>query len=231
MVTIGEIDNILIELREIFFNYGERPVLKGLSFCFYKGERVGLVGPNGSGKTTLFLIIMGLLKPKSGELKIFGQIRKKEKDFTDVRRRIGFVFQDPDDQLFSPTVAEDIAFGPLNLGVPRDQVMKIVSSTLDMLGLSGFENRVTHKLSGGEKRLVSLATVLAMNPDVLLLDEPTSGLDEKTTLRLIDILKNLNTSYIIASHDKEFLKEVTNKQYRMIEGKLDILDIQDSLKI
>ena len=223
MGTIGKINNVLIELDNIYFDYGERPVLDGLSFCFCEGERVGLVGPNGSGKTTLFHVIMGLLKPKSGELRIFGQSRKKEKDFVDVRRRIGFVFQDPDDQLFSPTVAEDIAFGPLNLGVPREKVMEIVTETLKMLGLVGFENRVTHKLSGGEKRLVSLATVLAMNPDILILDEPTSGLDEKTVVRLSNILRNLDTSYIIASHDKDFLLDVTDKLYYVNQGKLTAL--------
>ncbi len=210
----------MIEITDIHFNYGKRPVLKGLSFYFSKGERVGLVGPNGSGKTTLFHIIMGLLKPKSGELKIFGKVRNRERDFVEVRRKIGFVFQDPDDQLFSPTVAEDIAFGPLNLGIPREQVMKIVSDTLEMLGLAGFENRITHKLSGGEKRLVSVATALAMNPEVLLLDEPTSGLDEDTVVRLSGILKGLNTSYIIASHDREFLREVADKLFKMEGGKL-----------
>ncbi len=224
MDTSRKNTDILIELNEIYFRYRERPVLNGLSFCFCEGERVGLIGPNGSGKTTLFHIIMGLLKPDAGELKIFGQPRRKEKDFTEVRRRIGFVFQDPDDQLFSPTVAEDIAFGPLNLGIPREEVLGIVSRTLDMLGLKGFENRVTHKLSGGEKRLVSVATVLAMNPNILLLDEPTAGLDEKTVARLSKILKNLDTSYIIASHDKEFLQKVTNKLYKLQGGKLVMVD-------
>ena len=220
MVATGENSSVLIEIRDVNFKYGGRPVLDGLSFCFSEGERVGLIGPNGSGKTTFFHVVMGLLKPESGELRIFGKSRNREKDFVEVRRRIGFVFQDPDDQLFSPTVAEDVAFGPLNLGVPRERVMEIVSDTLNMLGLAGFENRITHKLSGGEKRLVSLATVLAMNPEILLLDEPTSGLDEKTVVRLITILKNLSTSYIIASHDRDFLKEVTTKLYRMEGGKL-----------
>ncbi len=214
----------MIEINDLYFDYGRRPVLNGLSFCFHKGERVGLIGPNGSGKTTLFHIVMGLLRPAAGELKIFGKSRNKEKDFLEVRRRIGFVFQDPDDQLFSPTVAEDIAFGPLNLGIPREQVMKIVSDTLSMLGLEGFENRITHKLSGGEKRLVSVATVLAMNPDILLLDEPTSGLDEKTVKRLSDILNSLNTSYIIASHDRDFLKQVTGKLYQMNHGQLVLIE-------
>lgn len=220
MDSLEQDSAFLIQLENIHFSYGERPVLKGLSFCYADGERVGLVGPNGSGKTTLFHIIMGLLKPPEGQITILGETRKKEPDFVEVRKKIGFVFQDPDDQLFSPTVAEDVGFGPLNLGMPREKVLETVHDTLKLVGLCGFENRVTHKLSGGEKRLVSLATVLAMKPKILILDEPTSGLDEKTTERLVLILQNLCTSYIIASHDRGFLERVTDKLYQLRDGKL-----------
>ena len=138
--------------------------MKNLDFEFHKGDRIGLVAPNGSGKTTLFHVIMGLLKPSAGRIVIFGQTRRKEKDFIDVRHRIGLLFQDADDQLFSPTVLEDVAFGPLNLGKTKQEALDISRRTLSFLGLSGFENRITFKLSGGEKRLVSLATILAMEP-------------------------------------------------------------------
>ena len=117
-------------------------------------------------------------------MEVFGKPRAAERDFHEVRRRVGLLFQDADDQLFCPTVVEDVAFGPLNLGLPRDRVRQVVAETLEAVGLAGYEHRITYKLSGGEKRLVALATVLAMQPEVLLLDEPTSGLDEQATERL-----------------------------------------------
>ena len=163
----------LIKINNLSFAYPSRQLIfNKMNFNFSKGQRIGLVGPNGSGKTTLFHLIMGLLSPLEGKIEIFGKERKEERDFTDVRERIGLVFQDPDDQLFSPTVAEDISFGPLNLGKNHQETKKILKETLETLGLVGFENRITHNLSYGEKRLVSLATVWAMQPEVLLLDEP-----------------------------------------------------------
>jgi cobalt/nickel transport system ATP-binding protein len=203
-------NGLMIRLEDICFAYPGRPlVLDKLSLLFYGGERVGLIGSNGSGKTTLFHIIMGLLKPASGRIEIMGRPVREEKDFREVRKRIGLLFQDADDQLFSPTVLEDVAFGPLNLGKSQGEAREIAMATLESLELAGFEDRITHKLSGGEKRLVSLAAVLAMEPDVLLFDEPTTGLDEATEERLVDILKGLDVSYILVSHDIDFLKEVT----------------------
>ncbi len=214
--------NILIELKQVIFGYSvERPVLQKLDFALHEGERVALLGANGSGKTTLFHLIMGLLIPDSGTLNIFGKERRERKDFDEVRRRIGLLFQDSDDQLFSPTVAEDIAFGPFNLGKSREEVLETVEETLALLGLEGFENRITYKLSGGEKRLVALGTVLAMRPDILLLDEPVIGLDEEHRSRFISILKESALSYIIISHDGDFLKEVTELRYQLCEGALD----------
>ena len=215
-------NNILIQLKQVMFGYSvERPVLQKLDFALHEGERVALLGANGSGKTTLFHLIMGLLIPDSGTLNIFGKERRERKDFDEVRRRIGLLFQDSDDQLFSPTVAEDIAFGPFNLGKSREEVLETVQETLALLGLEGFEDRVTHKLSGGEKRLVALGTVLAMRPDILLLDEPVIGLDEEHRSRFISILKESALSYIIISHDGDFLKEVTELRYQLCEGALD----------
>ena len=153
----------VIELRDLFFRYSEKQwVLRDLSFSLKRGDKAALLGANGSGKTTLFHMIMGLLKPASGSVRIFGEKRKTERDFLHVRRKIGLLFQDSDDQLFSPTVAEDIAFGPFNLGKSREEVKSITTKTLSALGLDGFEERITYKLSGGEKRLVALGTVLAM---------------------------------------------------------------------
>lgn len=214
-------NNILIELEQVSFAYAPlRPVLRDLDFILEKGEHVSLLGANGSGKTTLFHLIMGLLMHDSGSLRVFGEERRERKDFDEVRRRIGLLFQDSDDQLFSPTVAEDIAFGPFNLGKSREDVLRIVKETLAVLGLEGFEDRVTYKLSGGEKRLVALGTVLAMRPEVLLLDEPVIGLDEEHRNRFVNILKESNLSYIIISHDHDFLEEVTNRRYLLGGGRL-----------
>ncbi|MBN1833540.1 MAG: ABC transporter ATP-binding protein [Deltaproteobacteria bacterium] len=218
-------NNRLIDLEDVSFSYqGDRPVLKNLSFSLHDNERVGLVGPNGGGKTTMFHVIMGLLRPHSGRIEIFGREMRDEKDFRPVRQRIGMLFQDADDQLFSPTVLEDVAFGPLNQGKSVKEAKDIARETLDSLGLNGFEERMTHKLSGGEKKLVSLATVLAMKPRVLLLDEPTTGLDSETTKRIIGILKDIDISYIFISHNMDFILQTTQKVYGMDEGRIFIED-------
>jgi len=212
----------VIKFVDLSFAYPSQDyVFKKLNFNFFKGERIGLVGPNGSGKTTLFHLIMGLLNPLEGKIEIFGKERAVEKDFIEIRERIGLLFQDPDDQLFSPTVAEDIAFGPLNLRKNHQETKKILKETLETLGLAGFEDRITYNLSYGEKRLVSLATVWAMQPEVLLLDEPTIWLDEGTIEKIVQILNNHpHLSYIIISHDKNFLKKTTKHIYQMDNGEI-----------
>jgi cobalt/nickel transport system ATP-binding protein len=218
-------NSLIINLEDISFAYpGRAPSIEKLNLQFHEGDRMGLIGPNGSGKTTLFHVIMGLLKPSSGKIEIFGKSIEQEKDFRIVRQRIGFLFQDADDQLFSPTVLEDVAFGPLNLGKSQDEAKAIARRTLESLGLDGFEDRITYKLSGGEKRLVSLATVMAMEPEVLLLDEPSTGLDEATEKRLVDILKRLEFSYILVSHNIDFLMETTNCIGYMANGKISLDD-------
>ncbi len=210
----------IIKLENVSFGYNERLILDGISFELKRGERVGLVGPNGSGKTTLLYIIMGFLKPLNGKLIIFGKERKEEKDFLEVRRRIGFLFQDSDSQLFCPSVKEDIAFGPFNLGKKREEVLKIVEETAEIFGIKHLLDRAPYKLSGGEKKLVAFATVAAMNPECYLLDEPSTGLDEETKIKIKDFLLNRTDTYLIVSHDKEFLFEVTDKIYSLKKGKL-----------
>jgi cobalt/nickel transport system ATP-binding protein len=206
---------------DIKFSYpGGKTVLNHFDFKFYRGERIGLIAPNGSGKTTFLHLIMGLNKPTSGHIELFGKPVTNAKDFEEARRRIGLLFQDPDDQLFSPTVIEDVAFGPLNLGKSREDALSIARRTLANLGLEGFEDRITFKLSGGEKRLVSLATVLAMEPDVLLLDEPLTGLDYDTTSKIIEIISGLDQSYIIISHDMDFLLYTTDKICTIKRGRI-----------
>ena len=218
-------NRLIINLQNISFVYpGREPILDDLDLSFHQGDRMGLIGPNGSGKTTLFHVIMGLLKPSSGDIEILGRPMKERNDFRDVRQKIGLLFQDADDQLFSPTVLEDVAFGPLNLGKSQAEAKAIARRTLASLGLANFERRITYKLSGGEKRLVSLATVLAMEPEALLLDEPTTGLDEETEKRLIDILNRLNLSYILVSHNFDFLTKTTDFISFISAGKISLDD-------
>lgn len=209
------------DVSGIHFAYPGRPeVLKGAGFALMPGERLAITGPNGAGKSTLLQILVGLHRPTAGHVIAFGEERRAEKDFRDVRRRAGYVFQDPDDQLFCPTVAEDVAFGPINLGKSKAEVLSIVDRVLARLHLTAFRDRVTHKLSGGEKRLVSLAAVLAMEPDVLLLDEPTNALDEATTERLVEILLDLPQAMIVVSHDPHFRRRIATRSLRLQNGVL-----------
>lgn len=214
-------NDYLIQLRDLSFAYDSgHPLFDGLNLTLRQGEKKGLIGPNGSGKTTLFHLIMGLLKPTGGTVQIFGKPRRTEADFKEVRTRVGLQFQDSEDQLFSPTVAEDIAFGPQNLGKHHHEIMDIVAASLEAVGLNGYEERITYQLSAGEKRLVSLATVLAMEPEVLLLDEPTGGLDEESEKRVTEVIRSLPQSMIIISHDQELLRNTTAGCLRLAKGRL-----------
>jgi len=211
----------MIELRNISYNYAQSatPVLHNLSFSL-RDKRIGIIGANGCGKTTLFQIMVGLLKPDEGELLFNGQPVTTKKELRNLRKEVGFLFQSSDDQLFSPTVIEDVAFGPLNLGFSPKEAREIAVTTLKDLGLNGFEDRITHRLSGGEKKLVSLATILAMRPKVLLLDEPTNNLDPKTRSRLIEILQGLDLHQIVISHDWDFLSHTTSVLYKVEHGQI-----------
>jgi len=211
----------VIEIRDLHFSHHHgKKVFEGIDFTLNEGERVGLVGPNGSGKTTLMHLVMGLLKPSSGEIKIFGTPRAVEEDFKEVRRRVGLLFQDSDDQLFCPTVREDVAFGPLNLGHTHEEAETIVKETLAVLGIGKLEDEVTHHLSGGERRLVALATVIAMRPECYMLDEPTEGLDEERTALLLKYLRENGKTYLISSHDREFLHAACDGIVELRDGKI-----------
>lgn len=195
------------------------PLFDRLDVAFDKGK-MGLIGPNGCGKTTLFFLMVGLLKASEGSI-VFDKKRVETKqDILALRQNVGFLFQNSEDQLFSPTVLEDVVFGPLNLGKPPEEARDLAITTLNSLGLAGFENRITHRLSGGEKKLVALATILAMQPRLLLLDEPTNNLDPATRDHLIEILHDLPQSQIIISHDLEFLSQTTDMLYCIEEGKI-----------
>ncbi|PTW51030.1 energy-coupling factor ABC transporter ATP-binding protein [Rhodovulum kholense] len=211
----------LFDLDGLVFGYPGRPrILQGASLTLEAGQRLSIAGANGSGKSTLLQLMVGLLVPQSGQIRAFGQERRAEPDFHEVRRRAGLVFQDPDDQLFCPTVAEDVAFGPLNLGLGRAAAMEQVEAVLTRLDLMHLKDRVTHRLSGGEKRLVSLAAVLAMEPEVLLLDEPTNALDEENAERLVAILQGLPQAILLVTHDAEMRARIAPEGMRLSAGRL-----------
>jgi cobalt/nickel transport system ATP-binding protein len=210
----------LITLEKVCFDYPDRPVFTAVDFHLAVGERVALVGPNGAGKSTLLQLIVGLHRPKSGRVIAFGRQRRTEQDFDEVRTRAGLLFQDSDDQLFCPTVLEDVAFGPMNLGKPPEEAVIVATQTLASLGLEALADRVTHRLSGGEKRLVSLATVLSMQPEVLLLDEPTTGLDEATEQRLLAHLQQLPMAMVFVSHDRRIVERLATRAVLLRNGAL-----------
>lgn len=211
----------LISLRGLEFSYtAKQAVIKGLDLDIRPGQRLGLVGPNGSGKTSLLHLIVGLVKPTAGSILAFGRERRKESDFVEVRAKAGLLFQDSEDQLFSPTVLEDVAFGPLNLGQGAKKAKEIAHQTLDSLGLGGYADRITYRLSGGQKRLVALASVLAMQPQVLLLDEPGMGLDEKSLARVREILAGLDQAMLIVSHRRDLLEGIVEGTVCLQEGSL-----------
>ncbi len=206
----------VLSVRGLSFGYGQNgPLLDNVSLELAPGERVGLTGPNGCGKTTLLKLLMGLQRPRGGTIEVMGRTCQIEPDFVQARRDMGLVFQDCDDQLFCPTVHEDVAFGPFNLGMNHHDVHHVVRETLELLGLEHLEQSVTYRLSAGQKRMVALATVLAMKPRILLLDEPTTGLDEKYEKRLIEVLLKLPQEMLIVSHDEHFLAAVATRTVRL----------------
>ncbi len=197
-----------IEVRDLRFAYPDgREALRGVDLAVGQGERVALLGPNGAGKTTLALHLNGLLESASGEV-LIGGLALSEETVTDIRRRVGLVFQDPNDQLFMPTVAEDVAFGPANLGLRGEELDAVVADALERVGASELARRPPHHLSGGEKRLAALATTLAMEPEILVLDEPGSGLDPAGRRMLVETLAGLDVTLIVITHDLPFALEM-----------------------
>jgi cobalt/nickel transport system ATP-binding protein len=215
-------DEKVVEIIRATYAYPGGPtVLAGVDFVVRRGERIGIIGPNGSGKTTLFHLIMGLIRPLSGGIRIFGRPVHAEEDFLEVRRKIGYLFQNSEDQLFCPTVMEDVAFGPLNLGKTAAEARAIAQRTLKTLRISDFEHRISHKLSHGEKKLVALASVLAMDPEVLILDEPIAGLDHETKNRLMGILSALDLTLVVTSHEMDFMSRTANIFYAFEGGRME----------
>lgn len=201
----------IVKLENVAFTYPDgTQALRGISFVIKHGESVGIVGSNGSGKTTLLMHLNGYLLPKSGIVNI-GDIILTKNTRSEIRKKVGLVFQNPDDQLFMPTVYEDVAFGPLNMGLSFEHVENKVIDALKKVGCLDLKDKPPHRLSGGQKRSVSIATVIAMSPDILVMDEPSSNLDPKSRRSLISLLKSFEHTKIIASHDLDMILEVCER--------------------
>jgi cobalt/nickel transport system ATP-binding protein len=208
-----------IEIRNLSFAYPDgRQALRGVSMSVQPGEKVALVGPNGAGKSTLLLHLNGILQGE-GAVHVMGQ-QVAEPHLARVRAQVGLIFQDPDDQLFSPTVFEDVAFGPLYSGLPEAEVHRRVAWALAQVGMAGYAERISHHLSLGEKKRAAIATVLSMQPDILALDEPTSGLDPRTRRRLIELLQDLPQTMLAATHDMRLVAEVFPRTVILDEGRV-----------
>ena len=213
----------IIEIRDLSFSYGDGTLaLKDINISLEEGSKVALVGPNGAGKSTLMLMINGILRPSSGEVLFAGQpLQYDAASLRAVRRAVGMVFQNSDDQLFAPTVYQDIAFGPTNLGYPSEKVKRYVGFALQYVGLSGYERRPPHHLSGGEKKRVAIAGILAMEPQVMILDEPTSNLDPASSEEIMEMLDELNQggkTLIISTHDVDLAYRWADEIILMKDG-------------
>ena len=212
-----EMASIVIEVDNLVYAYPDgRQALKGVSLTVREGEKVAVTGPNGAGKSTLCLHLNGIL---NGD----GMVRVMDMEVTDrhlgaIRAKVGLVFQDPDDQLFSPTVFEDVAFGPLHTGLPEDEVRRRVRWALAQVGMEGFEDRMPHHLSLGERKRIAMATVLSMDPAILVLDEPTSELDPRSRRSLIQLLRELPQTMLVASHDMRLVRDLCPRTVILDEG-------------
>ncbi len=208
----------MIELRGLCYRYPDgTEALRGVSLRVAPGEKLALVGPNGAGKSTLLLHLNGVLRSTGGEVLVDGQ-PISEGTLRQVRSRIGMVFQDPDDQLFSPTVFDDVAFGPLHMGLSEADVRERVARALEQVGMAGFEGRMPHHLSLGQRKRVAIATVLSMEPALLALDEPTAGLDPRARRGLLTLLQRLPQALVVSTHDMRMVAEVFPRMVVLAEG-------------
>jgi len=207
-----------VSVSELWFTYPDgTEALRGASFEASPGERVAVLGPNGAGKTTLMLHLNGILEAQRGVITV-GGIAVERQTIRDIRRRVGMVFQDPDDQLFMPTVSQDVAFGPQNFGI--DEIEGVVDAALGAVGMEHTSERAPHHLSGGERRRVAIATVLATDPDVLVLDEPTSNVDPAGRRELIEVLESLGMTMLVVTHDLSFALELCPRSLIVSGGRV-----------
>lgn len=212
--------HIHIEVKDLIFAYEkDRRILNGLTFTARERDAIGIIGANGAGKSTLLRILVGLLLSFEGTVRV-EDIPLEKVTLPRIREKIGYVFQDADNQLFSTSVYEDIAFGPRNYGLPEEEVDRRVRLALERVRLEGFEKKPIHKLSGGEKKLVSIATILSMTPDILLMDEPSAALDPRNRRNLIRILNEFDHLKILTSHDLDFIWDTCSRVILLGEGKI-----------
>ena len=215
----------MLEVKNIKYSYDTNyQALKGVSLKVEKGEMVALLGKNGAGKSTLFLHWNGIFRPDEGKVIIDGEeLKYDKKSLLKFRQKVGIVFQNPDDQIFAPTVEEDVAFGPLNLGLPMEEVQDRVEQALVRVGMSGYEKTAPHHLSGGQKKRVAIAGILAMRPEIMVLDEPTAGLDPQGVVDLSILLRELNDegiTIIISTHDVDLVPTYAEKVFVLVDGLL-----------
>jgi cobalt/nickel transport system ATP-binding protein len=207
-----------VELRHVHFRYPDGfEALRGVDLRIEAGEKVALVGPNGAGKSTLMLQLNGTLHPGTGEVRVAG-LGVDKSTLRRVRSEVGLVFQDPDDQLFSPTVFDDVAFGPLHMGLPADEVHRRVERALAAVGMAAFAHRIPHRMSLGQRKRVALATVLSMDPSILVFDEPSAGLDPRGRRELIGLLRSLGQTMLVSTHDMRLVAEVFPRVVVMDDG-------------
>ena len=209
----------MLEFRNVSFGYDRTsPVIRDLSFKINDGETVGLIGANGAGKSTVMKLILGLLSGE-GEILLDGVEVKKE-TLSDIRKKIGFVLQDSDDQMFMPTVYEDMIFGPMNYGMSREEADRKADEVLEKLGITQLKHRHNHRLSGGEKRMAAIATILAMEPEVILMDEPTAALDPYNRRIVINAVNGLTQTRIITSHDLDMIMDTCERVILLSSGRI-----------
>jgi len=218
----------VIEIKNLNYTYPDgTEALKSINLEIFAGESLGIIGPNGAGKSTLLLHLNGILKDK-GQIKIL-DLEISEQNLPLIRSKVGLVFQDPDNQLFMPTVFDDVSFGPINMGLAKQEVISCVQSALKEVDMLESIKRTSHHLSFGEKKRISLATVLSMHPEILVLDEPSSNLDPKHRRQFINLLKKLNITKIIATHDLDLIAETCLRVALLDKGKIvavgDTIDI------
>ena len=215
----------MLEVKNIKYSYNsDYQALRGVSLKVEKGEMVALLGKNGAGKSTLFLHLNGIYEPDEGQVFIDGEeLKYDKKSLLKFRQKVGIVFQNPDDQIFAPTVEEDVAFGPLNLGLPMEEVQDRVEEALARVGMSGYEKTAPHHLSGGQKKRVAIAGVLAMKPQIMVLDEPTAGLDPQGVVDLSKLLNELNDegiTIIISTHEVDLVPNYAQRVFVLVDGLL-----------
>ena len=215
----------MLEVKNIKYSYNkDYQALKGVSLKVEEGEMVALLGKNGAGKSTLFLHLNGIFEPDEGQVFIEGEeLKYDKKSLLKFRQKVGIVFQNPDDQIFAPTVEEDVAFGPLNLGLPMEEVQRRVTEALARVGMSGYEKKAPHHVSGGQKKRVAIAGILAMKPKIMVLDEPTAGLDPQGVTDLSRLLKELNDegiTIIISTHEVNLVPNYAQRVFVLVDGLL-----------